>query len=251
MRFNELAFFAFIAAFFAIYFQTRGRVRLFFILVSSYFFYGWWDWRFLAVLWGSTAFNYRIGVRLGGSGEGKARRKWIVASVIVNLGLLGYFKYCDFFISGAADLLRLFGFGASWGTLGVILPIGISFYTFMSLSYTLDVYRRVIEPERDWLKFAVFVTYFPHLVAGPILRPEHFLPQLRHDSKLSAPALLEGISWILLGYVKKIVVADSLAVYVDRVFQNPELSGAAGLAIAAVFYAFQIYGDFSGYSDIA
>ncbi len=251
MRFNELAFFAFIAVFFTIYFQTKGRGRLFFILISSYFFYGWWDWRFLGILWGSTAFNYLVGLKLGYADDKGPRRKWIATSVLVNLGLLGYFKYCDFFISGAADLLRLFGFGASWSTLGVVLPIGISFYTFMSLSYTLDVYRRVIEPERDWLKFSVFVTYFPHLVAGPILRPEHFLPQLRRDSKLTATTLLEGVSWILLGYVKKIVVADSLAVYVDRVFQNPELNGSAGLAVAAVFYAFQIYGDFSGYSDIA
>lgn len=251
MRFNELPFFIYIAIFFVIYFQTKGRVRLFFILLSSYFFYGWWDWRFLGVLWGSTAFNYLIASNLADTAEVKYRKRWLAVGVAGNLGLLGYFKYCDFFISGAIQLLHFCGFSASFGTLGVILPIGISFYTFMSLSYTFDIYRKVIEPERDWLKFAVFVTYFPHLVAGPILRPEHFLPQLTRDVKLTGAALLEGISWILLGYVKKVVVADSLAIYVDRVFTNTELSGAAGLAIATVFYAFQIYGDFSGYSDIA
>jgi len=251
MRFNELPFFVFIALFFILYFQTKGRVRLFFLLLSSYFFYGWWDWRFLGVLWGSTAFNYLITKKLADTVEEKYRSRWLAVSMAGNLGLLGYFKYCDFFISGAIQLLHLCGFSASINTLGVILPIGISFYTFMSLSYTFDIYRKVIEPERDWLKFSVFLTYFPHLVAGPILRPEHFLPQLRRDIKLTGPALLEGITWILLGYVKKVVIADSLAVYVDRVFPNTELSGAAGLAIAVVFYAFQIYGDFSGYSDIA
>lgn len=250
MRFNELYFFVFIALFFSVYSFLRGRTKLYFLLVASYFFYGWWDWRFLGVLWFTTAMDYTLG-RLIESAQGPAKRRLMLASVVANLSLLGYFKYCNFFIESAGDFLSMLGLHVSLPVLNVVLPIGISFYTFMSMSYTIDVYRGDIKAERDWLRFSVFVCFFPHLVAGPILRPDHFLPQLREVKKASGREVVYGLCWIALGYVKKVVVADTLAVYVDRTFANPELGGGAGLFVGAVFYAFQIYGDFSGYSDIA
>ena len=250
MRFNEISFLAFISAFFLVYFFLRGPRRLIFILAASYLFYGWWDWRFLGMLWFTTLVNYVIGIKLEEC-EGRARRSLVVSSIVVNLGVLGYFKYCNFFISSIRALLDSLGVESGLHSLNVVLPIGISFYTFMSMGYTIDVYRRAMRAERSLLNFSVFVAFFPHLVAGPILRPEHFLPQLRKDPVIEVEKILIGLCWIMLGFVKKVVIADSLVVYVDRVFANPGLSGGLGLLIGVVFYAFQIYCDFSGYSDIA
>lgn len=250
MRFNELSFLVFIAIFFMAYFWVRGRRRLIFILGASYFFYGWWDWRFLGMLWFTTLVNYAIGILIE-EGSDKARRRLVISSVIINLGVLGYFKYCNFFISSIRALLNIMGVESGLDLLDVVLPIGISFYTFMSMGYTIDVYRRLMPAERSLLNFSVFVSFFPHLVAGPILRPDHFLPQLRKEPVIESEKILVGLCWIVLGFVKKVVIADSLVVYVDRVFANPDANGGLGLLIGMVFYAFQIYCDFSGYSDIA
>lgn len=221
------------------------------LLAGSYFFYGWWDYRFLGLLWFTTAADYLLGRLIEDAPNNQSKRKLVTSSVVLNLGILGIFKYYDFFAASFGDLLQKFGLHPNLPLLHVMLPIGISFYTFMSMSYTIDVYRGKIRAERSLLHFATFVAFFPHLIAGPILRPEKFLVQLRAGPKFSWASNTEGIGWILLGFVRKVVIADSLAPYVDRAFAQPEAFSASGLLVAVIFYAFQIYGDFSGYSDIA
>lgn len=251
MLFNSLAFLVFFPVFLTAYFLARGRVRLGICLAASYVFYGWWDWRFLALLMFDTMWDYNIGLLLARVRGPRARRWLIIASVSENLGLLGVFKYFDFFVDSMIHVSSLLGLGLSAPALRIILPIGISFYTFQSMSYTLDVYWKKLDTEPDFLRFAAFIALFPQLVAGPIVRAKHLLPQMRRDQPFSAANLTSGLHLMLWGYFKKVVVADSLAPLVDARFANPAAHGTLSMSIGLLFYAFQIYCDFSGYSDIA
>ncbi|RMG85494.1 MAG: MBOAT family protein [Bacteroidetes bacterium] len=251
MIFNSLPFLAFAALFFPIYFALKGRARLWFCLLGSYFFYGWWDWRFLSLIITSTFVDYYIGLRLENT-EDPARRKGLLRwSILVNLGFLGFFKYFNFFIGSFEALAHSIGWEPGFNTLHIILPVGISFYTFQSMSYTIDVYYRKIPVEHDFLRFATYISFFPQLVAGPIVRARDFLPQFQTDKKFEWDRLIAGSGQVLWGFFKKVAVADSLAPFVEQCFNAPESFSSLHLLIGVVFYSFQIYCDFSGYSDIA
>ncbi|MGE3670380.1 MAG: MBOAT family protein [Polyangiaceae bacterium] len=214
-------------------------------------FYGWWDWRFTGLLAFSTIVDFQVGKYLHATTDQAKRRRWLLVSLVVNLGLLGVFKYLNFFIDSAVEVSTALGLHASKKHLSLILPVGISFYTFQTLSYTLDIYRKQLEPEPSFVRFAAYVAFFPQLVAGPIVRAAEFLPQLRKDPRFDANRFESGMSLIAWGFVKKVVVADSLASVVDHRFRVPEAHDALSLGLGVFCYAFQIYADFSGYSDIA
>jgi D-alanyl-lipoteichoic acid acyltransferase DltB (MBOAT superfamily) len=213
-------------------------------------FYGWWDWRFLTLIWISTAVDYTVARLLGRRDRG--RRALLAVSIVVNLGLLGFFKYFGFFVDTAVTALDRLGFDASRPGLDIVLPVGISFYTFQTMSYTIDVYRRRIAPTRDLLSFAVYVAFFPQLVAGPIERAERLLPQFEHvRPRPDARRLASALMLIFLGLVKKVAIADALAPAVEDVFGRAGTAGWMELAAGAAAFSVQIYGDFSGYSSIA
>jgi len=251
LLFNSLPFLVFLPVFLVLYFATRGRARLWVCLLSSYVFYGWWDWRFLGLIGLSTVVDYFVGLGLAASDDPKRRKRLVLVSLCTNLGLLATFKYFNFFADSFAALLSTFGFEATWTTVHIVLPVGISFYTFQTLSYTLDLYWEKIEVERSLLRFATFVAFFPQLVAGPIVRAGELLPQLREDHPFDAEKFVSGFGQALWGFFKKVVVADSLAIVVDARFGFESLHSPTSLLIAVLCYAFQIYCDFSGYSDIA
>ena len=251
MVFNSVAFLVFIGCFFPIYFLLKGNARLLFTLIASYVFYGWWDYRFLILIALSTCIDFYLSVLINNQEDPKRRKAVLAMSIFVNLAFLGFFKYFNFFIDSANDLLGLTGYGSGLTPMHIILPVGISFYTFQSMSYTIDVYRRAIRPEPSLLKFATFIGFFPQLVAGPIVRAVDFLPQLQKDHKFNWSNFQVGLAQVLVGFGKKIVIADSLAPFVDGVFAFPGSYTSLVLIIGVVFYSFQIYCDFSGYSDIA
>lgn len=250
--FNTWIFALFFAAVFTVYHLLRGRWRMAFLLAASYLFYAAWDWRFCFLLLTSTVVDYLVGRALDSPSRSEpARRRLLVASLMVNLGILGFFKYWDFFVLSAADGLAALGFEAHLSTLRVILPVGISFYTFQTLAYTIDVYRRRLAAERDPFVFGVYVAYFPQLVAGPIERAQHLLPQIRSPAKVDGSAIGSGALLFLIGLVRKVAVADAVAPIVDRIFANPGAASSAELALGVLLFAIQIYGDFAGYSDMA
>lgn len=251
MVFNSLAFLVFIAAFLPIYFLLRGRTQILFALAGSYLFYAWWDYRFVVLIAFSTLTDYYLSLLIDGHHDPRRRKKWLVVSIVLNLVVLGFFKYFNFFIESANDFFGLTGSDAHFNALHIILPVGISFYTFQSMSYTIDVYRKVIPPERDLIRFATFISFFPQLVAGPIVRAVDFIPQLYSDKKFNWVDFQSGLGLVLVGFAKKVVIADSLAPFVDMVFANPGSQSSVTLVVGVVFYSFQIYCDFSGYSDIA
>lgn len=219
--------------------------------MSSYFFYGWWDWRFLSLIFISTVVDYWAGLAMERAGENERRRRialWV--SVATNLGILGFFKYFNFFADSLAGLLQVVGVDTPVRHLNIILPVGISFYTFQTMSYTLDIYRRQLKPTRNFLDFAAFVSFFPQLVAGPIERAAKLLPQIEQPRTIRRGDMESGAWLVVWGLFKKCVVADNLAVLVDGVFGAETATGAAAL-LALYAFAFQIYCDFSGYSDIA
>ncbi|MCC6724891.1 MAG: MBOAT family protein [Saprospiraceae bacterium] len=220
-------------------------------LVGSYVFYGWWDWRFLFLVGFSTVLDFTLGLLVDRESDDKKRRQMMVLSIIMNLGFLGFFKYFNFFIDSAAHLLLALGFQPHLTTLRILLPIGISFYTFQSMSYVIDVYRRHMPAEKNFLKYAAFVSFWPQLVAGPIVRAKDFLPQFNHNHGFDWDRLITGTGRILWGFFKKCVVADSLSPFVDQIFMEPDAFTSINLLIGVIFYSFQIYCDFSGYSDIA
>jgi alginate O-acetyltransferase complex protein AlgI len=250
--FVEARFFVFFAAVFAVYWTLRtNRARKLLLLAASYAFYAAWDWRFLSLIALSTGIDYLAAHRIRRSPEAARRRAWLTTSIAVNLGLLAAFKYFGFFVESATALLGAMGFGSSQPTLAVILPVGISFYTFQSMSYSLDVYRGRIAREPSALDFALFVGFFPQLVAGPIVRARSFLPQLEG---LRSFDLVRVRSCLLLfgsGFVKKACIADRLALAVDPVFATPDAFDAASHWLAIALYHAQIYCDFSGYTDMA
>lgn len=251
MIFNSLVFLVFVACFFSVYFFLKGRWRLWWILAASYVFYGWWDWRFLGLILFTTLLDYGFGLALERIEELRRKKRVIIASVVMNLGFLSIFKYFNFFAASAAQALRWVGMEADWTTLHIILPVGISFYTFQSMSYTLEIYRGDLKAERDLLKYATFVGFWPQLMAGPIVRAKDLLPQFHIERPFEWERLYSGLGRVLWGYFKKCVVADSLAPFVDQCFDAPQTFGSLHLLLGVFFYAFQIYCDFSGYSDIA
>ncbi len=254
MLFNSIEFGFFLALVFCTYWLVlRGKTRSqnAFLLVMSYVFYGWWDWRFLSLIAFSSVVDFFVGLRMHRTEKPAARRLLLGVSLTVNLGLLFVFKYYNFFVDSFIGLFADFGIQLQPRTLHVILPVGISFYTFQTLSYTIDIYRRKIEPTRDWVTFFAFVSFFPQLVAGPIERASNLLPQFLKPRCFSYELAVDGGRQILWGLFKKVVVADNCALYVNEIFANyGQLSGGE-LLLGTVFFAFQIYGDFSGYSDIA
>lgn len=251
MIFNSLAFLLFIAIFLPLYFSIKGRARLLLCLVASYFFYGWWDWRFLSLIATSTLIDYVVGLRLEQTEEPMQRKRLLWSSMLINLGFLAFFKYFNFFIDSFREMLLAWGVEPSFNTLYIILPVGISFYTFQSMSYTIDVYYKKIKVERDFIRFATFISFFPQLVAGPIVRAVDFLPQFQKDRTFNWDRFSAGTGQILWGFFKKVAIADSVAPFVDQCFAAPGGFSSLHLIIGVFFYSFQIYCDFSGYSDIA
>lgn len=254
MLFNSFAFFLFLPAVFILYWFVLGkrhRLQNALLLLASYVFYGWWDWRFLSLIAFSTLVDYGVGLAMGRE-EREGPRKWLMAlSLVTNLGLLGFFKYFNFFVDSFAAAFATVGIAWDAPTLQIILPVGISFYTFQTLSYSLDIYKGRLEPSRDLLSFAAFVSFFPQLVAGPIERAVNFLPQILKPRTFRYEQGVQGMRLILWGLFKKVVIADNLALYVERCFSEYEEVGSLTLLLGAVYFTVQIYCDFSGYSDIA
>ncbi len=252
MIFNSFIFWAFFAVVLAAYWRLPHRQQNWFLLMASYVFYGYWDWRYLFLLWASTLIDFSVGRGLDHFKDPRRRKQLITLSVIANLTFLGFFKYYGFFVTQCADMLRSFGFEPSIPVLAVVLPIGISFYTFQTMSYTIDVYRGKVPPAKTLERFALFVAYFPPLVAGPIERYGQLAPQLYEPRQWRKEYFGEGLYHILFGLFKKVIVADNLAPIVNHVFSQPTDSlSAFDVSMGAVAFALQIYGDFSGYSSIA
>jgi len=254
MLFNSLDFAIFLPIVFVLYwFVTNKNLKFqnLLIVASSYIFYGWWDWRFLSLIIFSTFIDFTVGNLLRNEERINRRKFFLWISIVVNLGFLGFFKYYNFFVENFTEAFRFFGKEIQENSLNVILPVGISFYTFQTLSYTIDVYRRKLEPTRDIVAFSAFVSFFPQLVAGPIERATNLLPQFYTKRKFNYENAVNGSRQILWGFFKKIVIADNCAQYANIVFNNSDDYSGATLLMGALFFTFQIYGDFSGYSDIA
>ncbi len=254
MLFNSIEFAIFLPIVFALYWSINNlnlKIQNALLLVASYLFYGWWDWRFLSLIIASSLVDYSIAKKLGGSDNQKKRKTLLLMSLAINLGLLGFFKYCNFFISSFVDAFLLFGKRLDVHTLNIVLPVGISFYTFQTLSYTIDVYRKKINPTNDILAFFTFVAFFPQLVAGPIERAGNLLAQFYQKRMFDYDKAVDGLRQILSGLLKKTVIADNCAIYVNYIFKNYQTLSGSTLLLGAIYFAFQIYGDFSGYSDIA
>ncbi|MBK6629159.1 MAG: MBOAT family protein [Flavobacteriales bacterium] len=253
MLFNSVHYLWFLPTVFALYWGVFRSLRAqnLLLIVASYVFYGWWDPRFLALLFVSSFSDYWLGLWIDRSGDARVRRRALVLSLVFNLGILAYFKYSNFFIASAVDALHALGLQANIGTLNVILPVGVSFYTFQSISYTIEIYRREMRPVRDPIAYLAFVSFFPHMVAGPIMRAVDLLPQMTASRRFTYANGVSGLRLIVQGLFKKVVIADSLAPMVDQVFRLYPWESGPDLALGAIYFAFQIYGDFSGYSDIA
>jgi D-alanyl-lipoteichoic acid acyltransferase DltB (MBOAT superfamily) len=251
MFFNSLIFLGFITVVFLVYPRLRLRGQNVSLLVASYVFYGYWDWRFNFLLLISTVVNFWVGQRIDTSNDQKQRKLLLFISVAVNLGILGFFKYFNFFIDSAGSLLLAIGFEPHLPVLRVILPVGISFYTFQTMSYTIDIYRGKLEPTENFIDFALFVSFFPQLVAGPIERAKNLLPQISKPRHMTRENVLSGLNLVLLGFFKKVAIADTLAPIVENIFASPEGMSSGQLWTGVYAFTFQIYGDFSGYTDIA
>ncbi len=245
----------FLVFFFLIFFGYWGlrsnHPRKVLLLIGSYVFYGAWDYRFLGLIVASTLIDFVVGRILRFDGAARRRRVWLILSLVSNLGILGFFKYFNFFIDSGVGLLGFFGFEQNPRSLSIILPVGISFFTFQSMSYTIDVYRRRIKPISSPVDFALFVSFFPQLVAGPIVRASEFLPQLTETKVFKTVAVRRLLLLFLIGFIKKACIADNLAPAVDRVFSSPLDFDTGSIWVAVLFYATQIYCDFSGYTDMA
>jgi len=254
MLFNSIDFAIFLPIVFGLYwFLNRYDLKYqnLFLLVVSYIFYGWWDWRFLSLILFSSIVDYTIGLKLNKESHPIKRKYFLWTSILVNLGMLGFFKYFNFFMDNFTAAFSFFGYEIAGTSLNVILPVGISFYTFQTLSYTIDIYRDKLEPSKDPVVFFAFVSFFPQLVAGPIERAKNLLPQFHIRRKFDQANAIDGLRQILWGLFKKIVVADSCAEIANYIFSNSAELNGSSLLLGAIFFTFQIYGDFSGYSDIA
>jgi len=254
MLFNSIEFAIFLPITFVLYwFVTNNNYKFQNVLLvaASYFFYGWWDWRFLSLIFFSSSVDYLIGRGLSKEKSPEKRKLLLFASILVNLSFLGVFKYFNFFAESFADAFTLMGYSIEASRLNIVLPVGISFYTFQTLSYSIDVYRKKLKPTKDVVSFFAFVSFFPQLVAGPIERATNLLPQFYKQRKFNYSEAVDGLRQILWGLFKKIVIADNCAYYANDIFLNHADYSGSTLVLGAIFFAFQIYGDFSGYSDIA
>jgi alginate O-acetyltransferase complex protein AlgI len=252
MIFNSFIFWAFFALVILLYWRLPHRGQNALLLVASYVFYGYWDWRFLGLLFASTVIDFSVAIWLGKLDDPRRRKTLLAVSMVANLGFLGFFKYFNFFVDQFAALLIALGFEPHMPTLRIVLPVGISFYTFQTMSYVIDVYRGRLKPCTSLLDFATFIAYFPQLVAGPIERAEHLLPQITGQRRYHAGDFEEGLYHVLIGLFKKVVIADNVAPIVNYVFDLPASELSAGMVMLGVYaFAFQIYGDFSGYSSMA
>lgn len=254
MLFNSIEFAVFLPiVFFLYWFVCKNNIKTqnLLLLISSYIFYGWWDWRFLSMMAFTTLIDYLVGVGMMKYQDKTKRKILLFTSVILNLGLLGFFKYYNFFVESFAAAFTFFGQDFNVSTLNIVLPVGISFYTFQTMSYAIDVYQGKCEPTKDIVAFFSFVSFFPQLVAGPIERASNLLPQFYVERRFDYAKAIDGSRQMLWGLFKKIVIADNCAVYVNDIFGNYEIQSGSTLLIGAILFTIQIYGDFSGYSDIA
>jgi D-alanyl-lipoteichoic acid acyltransferase DltB (MBOAT superfamily) len=254
MLFNSFDFAVFLPVVFVAYWFVANRhLRLqnALLVAAGCVFYGWWDWRFLALMWFSIVLDYSVGIGLERV-QHPRQRWWLLAcSLAINLGLLGFFKYYNFFTDQFCAAFTFFGYAIQPRALDILLPVGISFYTFQSMGYAIDVYRRKQQPTHDFVAYAAFVSFFPQLAAGPIERAGNMMPQFTAPRRFDYAQAVDGLRQILWGLFKKAVVADNCATYVNDIFADPAAHTGSTLLLGAVFFAFQIYGDFSGYSDVA
>ncbi len=254
MLFNSIDFAIFLPIVFFLYWfviNKNLKAQNILLIVASYIFYGWWDWRFLSLLICSSFVDYIVGIGLSKTDKKQTRKLLLLTSIFVNLGLLGFFKYYNFFLETFVEAFSFFGHSINPHGLNIVLPIGISFYTFQTLSYSIDVYKRKFEPTKDIFAFFAFVSFFPQLVAGPIERAKNLLPQFYKKRVFEYDKAIDGMRQILWGLFKKIVIADNCAIYVNDIFENYFSCSGSTLLLGAILFSFQIYGDFSGYSDIA
>ena len=253
MLFNSFIFIGFFLLVYGLYlvFRKRFKVQNVILLVASYVFYGYWDWRFLSLIALSTVIDYFVGLKIHRSDNPALRKRLVITSVAANLTILGFFKYFNFFAGSAADFLGMFGFAPSFVTLNIVLPVGISFYTFQTMSYTIDIYRGKMEATKSFLDFALFVSFFPQLVAGPIERASRLLPQVSKQRTITVENVHSGLFLIIWGYYKKVAIADNMAIIADRIFNNYQSYEGMALVAGILAFTVQIYCDFSGYSDIA
>lgn len=254
MLFNSIDFAIFLPIVFVLYwFVTNNNLKLqnLLIVVASYLFYIWWDWRFSFLLLFSTVVDYTVGLKLKSEENNTRRKLYLWSSIMVNIGSLGFFKYYNFFIDNFVAAFSLFGTKINGSSLNIILPVGISFYTFQTLSYSIDVYKKKIEPTKDFIAFSAFVSFFPQLVAGPIERATNLLPQILKKRSFIYSNATDGMRQILWGLFKKMVIADNCAVFANLIFNKSSDFSGSTLLLGAIFFTFQIYCDFSGYTDIA
>lgn len=254
MLFNSIDFAIFTPIVFILYWFVTGnnlKLQNILIIAASYLFYGWWDWRFLSLIFFSTLVDFTVGRQLKKEENQLKRKTLLCVSILINLGFLGFFKYYNFFLDNFIAAFSFFGQDIQANSLNIILPVGISFYTFQTLSYTIDIYKRKLEPTKDFIAFSCFVSFFPQLVAGPIERATHLLPQFYTKRTFDYSKAVDGMRQILWGLFKKIVIADNCAEIANHIFSNSADMEGSTLVLGAIFFTFQIYGDFSGYSDIA
>lgn len=250
MIFTSPAFYIFFSVllFLLLIFKKQSHIKII-ILLASYFFYGYWDYRFLLLIIISTGIDFYIGKKISKTDDSEKRKKLLIVSIASNLSILGFFKYYNFFILSANTAFSWTGF--NFATLNIILPVGISFYTFQTMSYTIDIFRHKLQPCKSIIDFAIFVAFFPQLIAGPIVRAIDFLPQLKEKIILKKENVAIGLQIFLFGMIKKSLIADRLSIFVDKIFENPELFSTSTMWLAIIAYSIQIYADFSGYSDMA
>jgi D-alanyl-lipoteichoic acid acyltransferase DltB (MBOAT superfamily) len=251
MLFNSFIFLIFLVAIIPAYYVLPKNLKNPLLLLASYFFYGYWDYRFVALLAISTIVDFIIGQKLYKSEKQKSRKFLLLVSIFVNLGILGFFKYYGFFIESFAPLASIFGGNLDYLHLNIILPVGISFYTFQTMSYTIDIFRNKLKPTSNFVDFAVFVAFFPQLVAGPIERAANLIPQIEKRLTPSKNQIESGIALIVMGLFKKVMIGDTTGRFVDHMFTNPEIYKSPELIAALILFSIQIYADFSGYSSIA
>jgi len=254
LLFNSIEFSVFLPIVFVLYwFVTNKNLKLqnLLLLGASYIFYGWWDWRFLSLIVFSSCVDYYVGIALSKTRNHNNRKLLLLTSIGVNIGFLGFFKYFNFFAESFADAFTILGNPIEVSRLSIILPVGISFYTFQTLSYSIDVYKRKLEPTNNIIAFFAFVSFFPQLVAGPIERAANLLPQFYKKRNFDYSRAVDGMRQILWGLFKKVVIADNCATYANQIFNNSDEYSGSTLVLGALYFTFQIYGDFSGYSDIA
>lgn len=254
MLFNTLDFAIFLPIVFTLYWSLQRvgfKAQNILLVIASYIFYGWWDYRFLFLIFFSTLVDYSVGIALNSDKFSRQKKTLLLVSLIVNLGLLAFFKYYNFFVDNFVTAFSFFGYSMNSSSLNIILPVGISFYTFQTLSYTIDVYKQKLNPTLNFISFAAYVSFFPQLVAGPIERAKNLLPQFYVKRHFNYASSVDGLRQILWGLFKKVVIADNCAYYVNLIFTDYQDYNGSTLLVGAILFAFQIYGDFSGYSDIA